>query len=238
MVYKNRVPVLAALAVIFTGIAVCGGLSADEPVLGLGIAAAFVCLILIPAFHLRATRLKKISEKENPLIRFEYAPDEINEIATVQRQIVYKKSVKLSVFLSISLAIIFAPFVMFSLQPEPTLPSVLPIAVPCVLLPWISLIIAPYVVEKSIRIRPCISLVGHDYVLIANRYPGVNDRFSLKAERVRYEKGTEGSMGSLGVCYSFKAMRYHTTTISLWVRLPVPHGREEDAAALRLEKYT
>lgn len=234
MAYKNRVPLLVVLAAVFAGIAVYGGVSGSEPMLGMGIAAAFVCLILIPAFWLRATRLKKISSKENPLIRFDYAPDEINEIVSAQMKAVFKKSAKLSLFFSISFAVIWLPFVYFSLQPNPTLPPMLPYAVLCVLLPWLSLIVAPKVVESSIRTRPCVSLVGHDYVLIANLYHGVNDRSSLKAERLRFEKGDDTKMGMLHVCYSFKAMKYHTTTITLWVQVPVPRDRESDAAFLRI----
>ncbi len=79
------------------------------------------------------------------------------------------------------------------------------------------------------------SLVGRDYVLLANRYHGVNDRFSRQADRIRFESGKDGKMGTLNVRYSFKAMRYHSATISLWVQILVPHDREKYAAALRLE---
>lgn len=76
------------------------------------------------------------------------------------------------------------------------------------------------------------SLVGRDYVLIANRYHGVNDRLSFQA--IRFESGKDGKMGTLNVRYSFKTMRYHSATISLWVQIPVPHDRKMDAAALLL----
>ena len=79
------------------------------------------------------------------------------------------------------------------------------------------------------------SLVGRDYVLIANRYQGVKDRVSLQADRVRLDIGKDGKMGAANVRYSFKAMRYHSATISLWMRIPVPHDRKMKAAALRLE---
>lgn len=235
MEHKNRVPVLAALAIIFVGLAVCGGISANEPMLGLGIAAAFLCLLLIPAFHLRAARLKKISQKENPLIRFEYASHEIDEIAAVQRQAVFKKSVRLSILFSLCFAILFTPFVLMSMEPNSELPPMLPFAVACVVLPWLSLIIAPKVVENAIRTRPCVSLVGRDYVLIANRYQGVNDRLSLTADRIRFENGRDGNMGCLNVRYSFKAFRYHTQTINLWVQIPVPHDREKETTVFRLK---
>lgn len=233
----NRGPLMAALVITFAGLAFYGGLTANEPVLGLGIAAAFVCLILIPAFHQRAKRLRKIFEKENVLIRFEYEPSEIEEIAAAQRHAMFKKCIRLSVLFSVCLTIIFLPFVLLSMEPDSQLPPMLPIALPCVLLPWLSLIIAPYVVSKTIRARPCISLVGRDYVLVTNRYHGVNDRYQLRADAVRFENGKGGRMGTLFVKYSFKAMRTALpSTFSLWVNIPVPYGREKDAAVLNMEK--
>jgi hypothetical protein len=169
------------------------------------------------------------------LIRFDYEPREIEEIVSEQRKLIFKKSVRLSVLFSICLTIIFLPFVLFSMEPDSQLPPMLPIALPCVLLPWLSLIIAPYVVNTAIRIRPCVSLVGRDYVLIANRYHGVNDRYELTADRIRFENGKDGKMASLCVRYSFKAMRTAIPrTFSLWVKIPVPHGRKSDAKALQL----
>ncbi len=232
----NRVPLLAALAFAFIGLAFYGGLTANEPELGLGIAAAFLCFILMPAFHLRAKRLRKIFEKENVLIRFEYEPSEIEEIAAAQRHATHKKCIRLSVLFSVCLAIIFLPFVLFSMEPDSQLPPMVPIALPGVLLPWLSLFIAPYVVGKTIRSRPCVSLVGRDYVLATNRYLGVNDRHQLHADCIRYEKGKDGQMGTLFVKYSFKAMRTAMpSTFSLWVQIPVPYGRENDSAVLSIE---
>jgi hypothetical protein len=53
MEQRNWVPLLAALTVAFAGLAVYGGLSGNEPMLGLGIAAGFVSIVLMPAFHQR-----------------------------------------------------------------------------------------------------------------------------------------------------------------------------------------
>jgi|GEM_PF-2833668 len=236
MEVKNRLPLLAAMAIAFAGLAFYGGLTANEPVLGIGIAAAFVCIVLMPAFHLRAKRLRKICEKENVLIRFEYDSSEIKEIAAEQKKLMFRKSTKLSILFSICLTVIFLPFVLFSMEPDSELPPMLPVALTCVLLPWLSIIIASYVVSRIIQARPCVSLVGRDYVLIANRYHGVNDRYQLHADRIRFEKGKSGKMGCLCVRYSFKAMRTAMPrTFSLWVQIPVPHGRENDAANLHLE---
>ncbi len=230
---KNRLPMLASLVIVFIGLACYGGLSANEPVLGLGIGAAFLCLAAIPAFYLRAQRLRKIVEKENALIRFEYEPGEIEEIAAAQRYAVIKKSKGLSLLFSICFAIIFTPFVLFSMEPESKLPLMLPIALSCVLLPWLSLIVAPYTVSKKIRTRPCISLVGRDYVFVTNRYHGVNDRYALEADFIEFEKGIDGAMSRLRVCYRFKAMRT-SRIFKLWVDIPVPHTREDDAMALKV----
>jgi hypothetical protein len=236
MEIRNRLPLLAAMVIAFTGLAFYGGLTANEPALGIGIGAAFVCFVMMPAFHLRAKRLRKICEKENALIRFEYDLSEIKEIAVEQKKLMLKKSIRLSVLFSVCLAVIFLPFVLFSMEPDSELPPMLPVALTCVLLPWLSIIIAPYVVSNTIQARPCVSLIGRDYVLIANRYHGVNDRYQLHADRIRFEKGKGGKMGCLSVRYSFKAMSAAMPRIfNLWVQIPVPHGRENDAAALHLE---
>jgi len=231
---KNRVPLLAALAAAFIGMAFYGGIKANEPVLGIGVAAAFMCVILMPAFHLRAKRLRKIVEKEEILIRFEYEPEEIEEITAAQKHIVFKKSIGLSVLFSICFAIIFMPFVLFSMEPGSTLSPMLPIALCCILLPWLSLFIAPCVVSKIIRTRPCVSLVGRNYVLVTNRYHGVNDRHQLEADGIRFEKGKNGKMSCLCVRYRFKAMR-PTRILRLWVEIPIPYKRENDAKALVLQ---
>ena len=79
-------------------------------------------------YDLRAKRLRKIVEKEEILIRFEYEPEEIEEITAAQKHIVFKKSIRLSVLFSICFAIIFMPFVLFSMEHGSTLPPMLPIA--------------------------------------------------------------------------------------------------------------
>ena len=224
MKQNKSIVVLGVLAAISAGIAVYGGMLGNEPMLGAGVAVGFLSLLMMPAFHNRAQKIRKIREKENPFIYWEYADDEVEDIAEEQRRVVRKKSVWLSVLISICMAIIFLPFYLISLQENSELPPILPIALICVLLPWLSVLLAPSVAVGKIRVRPCVSIVGNDYVLVANRYLGVNDRWQLKAGKFRLEESTSGAMAKLSVQYSFRAMK-SMGIFHLWVNIPVPPGQ-------------
>jgi hypothetical protein len=133
----------------------------------------------------------------------------------------------------VCLVVIFVPFVVLSMQEDSGLPPMLPVALPVVLLPWLAVPVVPAVVARKIRRYPCVTLVGPDYILVANRYLGINDRHDLTAVETRYEPSPDGGMATLRVRYRFKVGRV-TTLIHRWVDVPVPHGREREAAELDL----
>lgn len=225
--------ILIILAAGFAAAAVFGGAAGDEAMLAVGLSGAFLCLVLMPAFAVRSARKKKILKRQDALVCFEYSASEAEEIAAAARPAVRRQSIKLSVLFSICLAVIFAPFVALSMQPEPQLPPMLPVAAVCVALPWLSVLLAPAFTARTIRNVPCVSVVGRNCILIANRYLGINDRYALEADAVRFEPGKYGGMAKLYVRYRFRAGRV-SMTILRWVEAPVPRGREAEAAAIRV----
>ena len=226
--------VLIIITAGFAAVAVYGGITGSEAMLAVGLEGALVCLLLIPAFAVRAKRRRKIRERQDALICFEYSFAEAQEIASAARPVILKRSIRISAAISICIAFIFMPFVLFSLQPGSTLPPMLPFAIACVVLPWLSVPIAPAATTYNIRKAPCISFVGHNCILIANRYLGINDRCALEADGMRFEAGKNGGMTTLHVRYCYRAGRV-PTKIQHWVQVPVPRGREQEAVRVCAE---
>ena len=231
---STGIKVLIILTIGFIAVAIYGGVSGNEAMLGTGAGGALLCLALMPALALRASRRRKIRERQDAYVCFEYSTAEAKKIAAAAKRSVRKTSIRVSVLLSICLAVIFVPFVVFSLEPGSALPSIWPIAVVCAALPWLSVPIAPAVVAHTVRSALCVSIVGRNCVLIANRYTGINDRYALEAEAVSFEPGANGGMATLHVRYRFRAGRT-PRILRYTVAVPVPTGREAEAAAVRLE---
>lgn len=222
---------LIIITIGFAAVAVYGGVSGSEALLAVGLAGAFLCLLLIPAFAVRASRRRKIREREDGLICFGYSFAEAEEIAAAVKPDIRRRSVRISAALSICIGVIFLPFILFSLQHDSGLPPMLPIAIPIAVLPWFSVLIAPEATASSIRKAPCVSFVGRNCVLITNRYMGINDRYALEADAMRFEPGKNGAMATLHVRYRYRAGRM-PAKIQHWVRVPVPRGREKDATEI------
>jgi hypothetical protein len=227
------VKVTAILTAISVVVLLCGLIADREEMIAAGAAAAFLFLLLVPAFGLRAGRVEKIRARQGALLAWEYAPCEIGEIVRTQRRAIRKTSVSIALLMCVCLVVIFVPFVVLSMQEDSGLPPMLPVALPVVLLPWLAVPVVPAVVARKIRRYPCVTLVGPDYILVANRYLGINDRHDLTAVETRYEPSPDGGMATLRVRYRFKVGRV-TTLIHRWVDVPVPHGREREAAELDL----
>ena len=228
---QNSIAYLAAITAAFATAGVIGGVSGSGLLIAIGAGGGLVGLALIPALHNRIKKADKIRQKQDAIVVWEYANDEIREIVSEQKRACFKRSMRVSVLLSICMAVIFTPFVYFAFQDSADMPLILWIGTACIILPWLSLLIAPAVVRRTITRYPCVTMIGRDYILAANRYLGVNDRHALKADSVRYEAGENGAMGRIYVHYGFLAMR-PTRTFHLWVDVPVPRGRETEAAAL------
>ena len=214
----------------FSAVAVYGGATGSEALLGTGLAGALLCLVLIPAYAVRVSRKNKISVRKDGIICFKYSLAEAEEIAAAAKPDIRRRSIRISAALSICLAVIFAPFVLLSLQPGFNAPPLPPIAIPIIILPWASVLIAPAVTVYNIRKAPCVSFVGRNCLLITNRYMGINDRCALEADAVRFEAGKDGNLATLQVRYRYRAGRV-PTKIQHWVKVPVPRGREAEAAA-------
>jgi len=220
-----------AVEAVFVAAAIYGGIQGSEAALGAGAAGALLGLALFPALAVRAKRRRQIGERQDALIRFEYSVAEAEEIVAAAIPAVCKQSVRLSILFSVCFAVIFAPFLAIAAEKGSVPIALLCAAAACVVLPWLSVAIAPAVSAHTIRKVPCVSFVGRSCVLIANRYPGINDRYALVAETARFEPGKDGGMAVMHVRYRFRAGKV-SATIRHWVDVPVPHGREAEAAAL------
>lgn len=222
---------LAAAAAACAAAVVYGGITGEQLLIGIGSGAGFLCLVFIPVVRVRAAKVQKIRQRDDALIVFEYARDEVDALVSAERRAALKKCRSLSILLSVCFAVIFAPFCVIVRQSGggQALPV---IAAICIILPWLSLLAGPWEAENRLRRAPCVSVIGRDYILVANRYHGVNDRHQLTAVGMRFEAQDEG-MAKLYVRYRFVAMR-PTRTLHLWVAVPVPAGREDDAAMLEI----
>jgi len=217
----------------FAAAAVYGGITGKEVLIGAGAAGALLGLALASGIALRAKRRKQIAQQSDLLARFEYSTAEADEIATAAIPDVRKRSVRLSILFSICFAVIFTPFIFITAEKGSVPSALLWAAAGCIVLPWFSLAIAPAVTAHTIRKSPCVSIIGRNCVLIANRYSGLNDRHALTAEEASVIPGKNGRMAVLRVRYRFRAGRV-PVQLRQWVEVPVPRGRETEAETLNL----
>ncbi len=223
----------AAAEAVFAAAAVMGGVSGNEPLLGAGAAGALLGLALAPAIAVRARRRRQIADRQDTLLRFEYSAAEVHAISAVARREVRGRSVRLSLFFSVACAVLFAFFIAISAEEGAVSPALTGAAAACVVLPWLSVLIAPAVAVHTVRRTPCESILGRSSLLVANRYPGINDRVALTAEQAHFAPAKNGGMAMLRVRYRYRAGRVGTD-IRQWVEIPVPYGHEAEAAALKL----
>ena len=217
----------------FAAATVYGGVTGKEVFLGAGAAGLLLGFVLAPGIAMRAKRRQQLAQQYGLLARFEYSIAETEEIAAAVIPDVRKRSVRLSILFSVCFVIIFTPFIIISAEKGNVPPALVCTAAVCVVLPWLSLAIAPAVTVRTIRNYPCVSIIGRNCVLIANRYSGLNDRYALTAEDAIFVPGKDGGMAVLRVCYRFRAGRV-PVQIRQWVEVPVPRGRETEAEALKL----
>ena len=123
----------------------------------------------------------------------------------------------------------FAPFSASLMQADPTSP-VWAVWVSLALMPVAGALLAPHLAAARIRRSPCISAVGADYILIANRYPGINDYNKLKIAYADFLPAEQGKMRWMQLIYSYVAMR-SPTKIQKVVDVPVPYDKAAEAEA-------
>jgi hypothetical protein len=215
--------VLGLIAIVF-------GVRADLNILlALGIADTFISLILIPVFYSRAKKKRWIYARRDALLVWQYAPFEAAHIAERVAKDIRKTSLKLSILVSICMAVIFAPFTVI-LEDAAAKELILYISITAVLLPFSSLLIAPAYTTHKITKDPSLTVIGRDYILLNNRYIGINDRASLMLtdSEVRTGGNAEtGSFTSLYLTYTFR-MRYGNI-MHFPVEVPIPGSRTMEA---------
>jgi hypothetical protein len=215
---------VGAIAVVF-------GLVTDiDIVFALGLADAFLSLIFIPVFYMRAKKRQRIFARQDALLIWQYAAFEAAHIAATEAQKIRKTSIRLSVLASVCLAIIFAPFTVI-LEDAGAKQLILYIGIAAVLLPFTSLFIAPACTVRQITRIPSVTVIGRDYILLNNRYIGINDRASLTladAEVKTVGNAAAGGRTALFLTYTF-TMRYGTI-MHFTVEVPIPGNRMTEAA--------
>jgi hypothetical protein len=221
----KHITALIAVSVLSTIAAVYGGVAGREGYLAIGLAAAFLSLIFIPVFYIRAKKRRRLYARQDALLVWDYAPSEAERIAAREAIRIRKTSIRLSILVSVCMAIIFAPFVALAETPLARY-LLLYIGVISVLLPFSSVYIAPAYTVSLIKRVPSLTIVGRDYILINNRYVGINDRAELKLVSAGVKHGGDGEE-ILQLTYKFR-MKYGNP-ISFPVDIPIPWGRSEQA---------
>lgn len=211
-------------------IALAFGIAADNGVLfGLGLADAFISLLLIPVFYVRANKRRRIFARQDALLIWQYEPYEAAHIAAATAKKVRKSSVGLSILACVCLSIIFAPFIVI-IEDTTTKYLLLYIGIAAALMPFASLLIAPAVTVRQITLMPSMTVIGRDYILINNRYIGINDRASLTLVDAVVKSGSGMTLGggsALFLTYTF-LMRYGNI-MHFTVEVPIPGNRITEA---------
>jgi hypothetical protein len=125
--------------------------------------------------------------------------------------------------------VIFAPFPVIIEDPA-TKQLLLYIGIAAALLPFTSLLIAPAYTSRQITRDLSVTVIGRDYVLLNNRYIGINDRTSLTLVDAEIKMGgdtTTGGVTSLFLTYTF-TMKYGNI-MHITAEVPIPGSRTMEA---------
>ncbi|MFZ5974966.1 MAG: hypothetical protein ACOYU3_06115 [Bacillota bacterium] len=218
---------LFALLIVCGVLIAYGAVSGDETLLLPGVVAAPVLLIVMLVYWKRSAQRKKMLKQDGHLIYWEYSDQEAEAIIARELPSIRKKSRAVAILLSVCFIVILLPFVLITLQADPGSP-ILVIAIPAALLPLLAIPLAPAAEAARIRRYPCITAIGRDYALIANRYAGINDYSRLKLEHAQLLQEKQEGMLWMRAHYSYRAGRV-PSTIRKSVDIPVPGGRESEA---------
>ena len=210
--------VVAALGAAAT---VYGGVCGSDAALGVGLPVGFLSLLFIPILYVRANKRRRLFARQDALLVWDYAPYEAERIAAGEARKTRKTSVQLSVLMAVCLAILFAPFIFFVEIPQSARQLLMIIGPVTVLLPFASIYFAPAYTVSQIRRCPCRTIIGPDYILLSNRYIGINDRADLRLVRAEVKHGAGGEE-TLQLTYTFK-MKYGNPH-QLSCRCPDPIG--------------
>jgi hypothetical protein len=196
----------------------------------------FVLLGLLPAiflglaliiFKVRSRQFEKILRQEGHLLYFAYNSGEVEEIIDHELPKLKKTSYALTLLFGICLLIIAVPIALMMQKNDPSSP-VWAVYASAVLIPVLGALYAPQALMRKVRKYPCVTAVGKDYILTANRYPGINDYGKLKLDHVSFSNAEPGAMRWLRLDYSFVAMK-NATRIQKSVEAAVPHNKTAEA---------
>jgi hypothetical protein len=216
--------VLIVIASLGAAAALYGIVTGLEASLAAGLALTFIALLMIPVLNQRAKKKRRFMDRRDALLVWEYAAYETQAIAADAVKKVRKTSLRLSISFSVCLAIIFTPFVALTKTGEVRF-LILFIGILAVLLPFSSLCFAPAYTSSLIRRIPSLSIIGRDYILMNNRYLGINDRADLKLKTASVV--TRGGGAVLTLVYTFRAK--YGGRIEHIVEVPIPGGRLDEA---------
>ena len=214
--------IISALGAI---VAVYGGVTGTEEILGAGVAAAALPYAFMPVLYQRSKKKERLKSRVDALLVWEYCLDEAERIAVHEMKRTRKSSVGLSILLAVCLAIIFAPFIVIAETAE-IRSLLLGIGLAAVFLPFLSIYLAPAYTASQIRKTPCLTIVGHDYILVCNRYIGINDRGDLKLKTAGVAT-RDHYFPVLVLVYTFRG-RYGGR-INYTVEVPIPQDRVDEA---------
>ena len=221
----SSVVALLVVAVLGALTAVYGGIQGSEGLLAAGLAVGFLSLILAPVLNQRANKRMRLFGRQDALLVWNYAPYETERIAASESRKTRKTSIRLSILSAVSLAVIFASFAVIA-ESDQARTLLLYIGTAAVLLPFISVWLAPAYTAAQIRKIPSTTIIGHDYILLNNRYIGINDRGGLTLVGAEVKQGSDGA-GTLLLIYKFR-MKYGSL-MSFPVGVPIPQGQSVQA---------
>jgi uncharacterized membrane protein HdeD (DUF308 family) len=225
---RSRVPVLLWILLIACVLPIVYAIvkRREEYVLW-GLIPAVILGLALLVYMVRSRQFEKILRREGHLLHFEYTSMEAEEVIDHELPKFKKASRGLALLFGVCLLVIAIPFAQLMQKNSPDSP-VWAVYACAALVPVLGALYAPRVLKRRIRKSPCATCVGMDYILIANRYPGINDYGKLKLDCASFMKTEPGTMRWMRLDYSFVAMK-NATRIQKSVEVPVP--RDQTAGA-------
>jgi hypothetical protein len=202
-------------------------ITGQEEFILFGLIPAVFLVIALIVFKVRSRQFEKILRREGHLLYFEYDSGEVEEIIALGLPRFIKRSYPLALLFGVCLLTISVPFALIIQKNDPSSP-VWAVYASTMLIPALGIFFAKQAVARKVRKTPCVTAVGPDYILIANRYPGINDYGKLKLDHASFSKSEPGSMRWLRLDYSFVAMK-NATRIQKSVEVPVPRDKAAEA---------
>ncbi len=222
-------PVFLILLVFFAAVTAIGFVLKAEFVWGMGLSLLLFDAVLYPAFFVRKQRISRITTGE-PIVEFTYTFHEADLLATVLPKKNMKKRRGYALLICICLAVCGGIFIDVVHQGNPAIPlwQLFVLLAPAVL-PYIVLWIYTAYEKGLILQYPCRSLIGRDFLVLANTRPVVNERANLTAIMAKIQQ-IDGTP-YLTVTYksTLKARYGGTIRFTDTFDILIPEGREDAA---------